>query len=912
MASWSGGGRRTSPLRIVLLGGRNSGKSSVGNVLLGNNDFPTKERTSCSRRLGQVGGRWLLVVDAPGWWCDFRARDSSEMVKREIVSSVSLCSPGPHAFLITVKASSGFTERRRRAVEEHVGLLGEGAWSHCMVVFTSDTQGEEPAPTGGEALGWLAGRCGRRCHSITFGDDAQVTALLEKIQKLVAEKGNGAFEMRDSIFQMAAEEKRGVEERAERRCRRTRRRRALLRERLRHVTNIRILLVGAKGSGKTSTLNTILGRKDGPQEGRTAQCVGVKGVAFGRQLTAVDTPGWWMNYFRHETPAFDRREMLFGLSLCPPGPHVFLLVIRLDRAFTEVHRRAVEEHLAPFGQRVWSRVVVLFSFGDRLGGATPEEWIESEGEPLRRLVRRCGDRYHVLNNRTRGDGFQVRELIGKMEETLVGCGDSWHFEMEGKALEQMEAEMRGEKERAEERAREKEKRRHRARSRLEKLGALPEMRVVLVGGRRTGKSSCGNTVLRSACFDTETPTARCAERRVKASGKTVAVLDTPGGFSVTPDLLAPSTALLLVVNASSSFTQGHREALEEQLEAGGGWAWSRAVVLFSCGDWLGDTGIERRIEAEGRPLAGLVDRCGNRYHVLDNKRRGDGAQVGELVKLVEETLGGERMAVRRGGGHVWRSVSSAGRWRPDGVTMIGGELKVLRGRISNDLTDSSISAAQGNGGQAVTLRVGRRARPGRPVLDGGGAASCLTLGFSGRQRLRWTVHLPVCFSFDDLPPEQRLFPGGSPEQLLVPPQTRRRALEGDGLIGLKSLLHPALLHPALGERTTRRPGRAGGLQALIDQWGHRSMQELEDFIDSYFENVWEETTAWFHSTEPERPATDQRPIWEEAGQEDVLTSIDRKLSKLELLEEIRRELAELRRSLEHGWKTIQEKNKIII
>ncbi|XP_068192417.1 GTPase IMAP family member 8 [Antennarius striatus] len=889
------GGWRPSPLRIVLLGGRNSGKSSVGNFLLGKNDFATTERILCSRRLGLVGGRWLTVVDTPGWWCDFRARDTSELVKREILSSVFLCSPGPHVFLITIKASSAFTERRRRAVEEHVGLLGEEVWSHCMVVFTSDGGSLQ---MGGDALRWLARRCGRRCHSVSFGGDTETMELLEKIQKLVAENGNEVFEMRDSILLMAAEEKRGVEERARERFMRMRKQRALMRERLRHVTNIRIVLVGARGSGKTTTLNTILSRKKGDhQKTRTAQCQSVIGAAFGRQLTVVDTPGWWMNYFSDETPVFDRREMVFGLSLCRPGPHVFLLVIRLDRAFTEVHRRAAEEHLALFGERVWSRVVVLFSFGDWLGGVTLEQCIESEGAPLRWLVERCGNRYHLLNNRTQRDEFQVRELIGKIEETLADSSDFWHFELERKALEQMEVKMRRETEEAKERAMKKEKQRQKARSQMEELNPLPEVRLVLVGAGKTGKSSCGNTILRRDCFDTETPTVCCSEQRAKINGKTVAVLDTPGCFSVTPDLLVPSTILLLVINVSSSFKRTQGEALKEQLEMGGGWAWRQAVVVFSHGDWLGDTSVERRVESEGRALKRLVDKCGNRYHVLDNKRRRDGAQVDELIGLIEETLVGERLAVLQGGDHMWRGVCLAGCRRRNGVTM-SKDLKALRSPMSSNSIESTINANQrscsGNGGQVVTLRSGRQART---RLDG--VTSCLAPG--SKQRLRWTIHLPVYFPSDDLPTESRLFSYGSPKNLLVLPQVQRRALVGDGAIDLKSLLHPTLR-----ERTMRRLGDSGGLQALIDQWGHSSLEELEDFIDSYFQMVWEESMGSFPSAVADRPATDRRPVWEETRQEDTLMSIDRKLEKLEVLEEIRREMTEIRRSLEQGWKTIRD------
>lgn len=189
---------------------------------------------------------------------------------------------------------------------------------------------------------------------------------------------------------------------------------------------------------------------------------------FGRRVTVVDTPGWWMNYFCEDSAIFDQREIVLSLSLCPPGPHVFLLVIRVDRAFTETYRRAVQEHLELIGEHIWSRTIVLFSFGDWLGGMTTEQYIESEGKPLQWVVERCSNRYHVLNNKTKGDGFQVRQLIGKMEEMVAGSR-RWYYEIERNVLQQLEGNIRRDKERAKERLMKKEKQRKMARSQMGEL-----------------------------------------------------------------------------------------------------------------------------------------------------------------------------------------------------------------------------------------------------------------------------------------------------------------------------------------------------------------------------------------------------------------------------------------------------------
>ncbi|KAK1877180.1 GTPase IMAP family member 8 [Dissostichus eleginoides] len=773
-----GDGRCTSHLKIILLGGRNSGKSSVGNLLLGKEEFVTRERTSCSRRLGVVAGRRLAVVDTPGWWCDFSAQDTSQLVKREIANSVSLCSPGPHVFLITIKASSSFSEKRRRAVEEHVALLGERVWSHCMVVFISAYRSEhtEFLRMGGEALRWL-------------------------------------------------KEKRRAEVEAQKRFVRMKKHRSLMRERLRPVTDVRIVLVGAKGSGKTSTLNTILNREQPSAWWEEER--------FGRQVTVVDTPGWWRNYYSDESPVFDRRQLLLSLSLCPPGPHVFLLVIRVDRAFTETYRRAAQEHLQLISEHIWSRVIVLFTFGDWLGGTTTEQCIESEGEPLQWLVERCDNR-------------QI------------------------------------------------------AKSQLETLNPLHELRIVLLGSWKTGKSSCGDTILGRECFDTGTQTTSCSENRVKISGKTVAVLDTPGCFSVTSDLLEASCAILLVVNVSSSFNDTHMGAIEKQLESGGGQMWSRAAVLFSYGDWLGDTSIEQRIESEGEPLQRLVQMCGNRYHVLDNKHGGDRVQVHQLIELIDEMLVGERLTVLHGGDHMWKNVS---------VTLCKNDLEMLtccRHQLSHDLTGPANPSPQtslncsGSGGQVVAVPAGRRRRQTGPsMLDREGFMSCLSSMFSS---MRWKIIIPHLFPTDDLHlnSERPVFTTSHPTMLLVLPQTQHRVLDEEHAIGVQSLCRPALR-----ERTLRRLTESGDLQALIDQWGDSSLQELEAFIDLYFEMIWQQTMGSFQ--EPHCPTAEEDPaVQEEAGQQEVLSSIDRKLSKLELLEEIRRDLAELRKSLEHSWEAIQE------
>src|SRR4029434_1846157 len=99
-----------------------------------------------------------------------------------------------------------------------------------------------------------------------------------------------------------------------------------------HLSEFRVLLLGNRNAGKSSSGNTILGREEFDTVGRTAQCVKRQGEVAGRQVTVVEAPGWRKNVNLTDTPELTKQEIVLSVSLCPPGPHAVLLVIRVDRA----------------------------------------------------------------------------------------------------------------------------------------------------------------------------------------------------------------------------------------------------------------------------------------------------------------------------------------------------------------------------------------------------------------------------------------------------------------------------------------------------------------------------------------------------------------------------------------------------
>uniref|UniRef100_A0A3B4G964 AIG1-type G domain-containing protein n=1 Tax=Pundamilia nyererei TaxID=303518 RepID=A0A3B4G964_9CICH len=190
---------------------------------------------------------------------------------------------------------------------------------------------------------------------------------------------------------------------------------------------LRIVLIGGREltgepSNKSLSGNIILGQNVFDTSRRTAQSVAGQQEVHGRRVTVVDTPGWWWHYPLENTPKLDQIEIqnsVHLVSMCAPGPHVFLLVVPISKAFTEEDHKALVELLMPFGERVWRHCIVLFTWGDWLNDRLIEEHIAGEGKSLQWLVEKCGYRYHVLNCHGLGYHFPVKLLFQKIIDLIT-------------------------------------------------------------------------------------------------------------------------------------------------------------------------------------------------------------------------------------------------------------------------------------------------------------------------------------------------------------------------------------------------------------------------------------------------------------------------------------------------------------
>ncbi len=187
---------------------------------------------------------------------------------------------------------------------------------------------------------------------------------------------------------------------------------------------IRILLMGRKTSGKSSSGNTLLGERKFKvqklkKKNESEVCEGQTQIS-GKQVYVIDCPDLLDPDLSKEQLEELKEQMV---SRCSAGLSSVLLTVPLDKP-VQNEEEILDYIKGLFGPKVQKYIMILFTCGDELeelDQTIHEHLQDKDHEDLQQLVSECGGKFHCFNNKRESDD-QIQKLLQKIEDIVEENG----------------------------------------------------------------------------------------------------------------------------------------------------------------------------------------------------------------------------------------------------------------------------------------------------------------------------------------------------------------------------------------------------------------------------------------------------------------------------------------------------------